>query len=175
MDYEDRNGILVPKGKLVVGGTFFGKIIREGEVVDEWDCHNLIVNQGLDHILAVEFTGAPQLNNWYLAPYTNNYVPVGTDTAASIAANAGETSNYTASTRVGYVGVEANQQVTNAAAPCNFTFNAHTVLYGAFMISSSGFNATTGVLFAASQFPSPKTVEANDQLLLTYVFGAASA
>ena len=175
-DYEDRNGILVPmRPKLVVGGVFHGQLFRDDELIDEWESHNLIVNQGLDHILSVEFTGVAQITQWYLAPFINNYVPVGTDTAASISSNSGETSTYSGSGRIPYVGVESTQQVTNAASPASFTFTAPETLYGAFMISSSAFNATTGVLFAASQFPTPKSVAAADVLLLTYAFGAASA
>lgn len=176
MNYEDRNGLLVPqRGNLILGGTFYGQLFRDGRLIDEWEDHNLIVNQGLDHILGVEFTNVAQITQWYLAPYTNNYVPVGTDTAASIAANSGETSAYTGSTRVPYVGIESTQQVTNAASPATFTFNAALTLYGAFMISSSAWLATTGILFAAAQFAAPKTAAINDQLLLTYAFGAASA
>lgn len=176
MQFAEQNGLLVPKrADLIVGGTFYGQILRDGVVIDEWDVHNLIVNQGLDHILGVEFTGTAQITSWYMAPFTNNYTPVGTDTAASIATNAGESSAYSGSTRQPYVGVEASQQVSNAASPANFTFTGAATIYGAFLISSSAFNATTGILFAAALFPAPKPVAIGDQLLLTYAFGAASA
>ena len=175
-DYEEVNGILRPlRGKLVVGGTFSAKLIRDGKVIDEWEKHNLIVNQGLDHILATEFTAGAQITSWFMGVFGNNYVPVGTDTAASIAANAGEISAYNGSGRQPYTGVEGGQQVTNAAAPSTFTFTAAETIYGAFVASASGFQATTGVLFAAAQFATAKTVAINDQLLLTYAFGAASS
>ena len=182
MQYEDRGGLLVPvrpklvvDGRFSIGGFFSGKILRDDEVIDEFEVHNLIVNQGLDHILNTEFMATPQITAWYMAPFVNNYVPVGTDTATSIVANAGETNAYGGTTRQPYTGVEGGQQITNAAAPANFTFTAALTIYGAFLISSSAMMATTGVLFAAAQFTTPKVVAAQDQLLLTYAFGAASS
>lgn len=175
MHYDDKSGLFMPRSKLLVGGRFFGQHLREGRVIDEWESKNLIVNQGLDHILATEFTGSTQITSWFMAPFGNNYTPVGTDTAASIVGNAGEVTSYTASTRVPYVGVEGSQQVTNAAAPSSFTFNASTTIYGAFLISSSAQSSTAGVLFAASPFGSGKLVNNTDQILLTYIVGAVSA
>lgn len=174
--YEEVNGILRPlRGEFKIGGRFSAKLIRADETVEEWDVHNLIVNQGLDHILATEFAAGAQITSWFMGVFGNNYVPVGTDTAASIAANSGEIAAYNGSGRQPYTGVEGGQQVTNAAAPANFTFTAPETIYGAFVISSSGFQATTGVLFAAAQFTASKLVGIGDQLLLTYAFGAASS
>lgn len=176
MNYENQNGLLVPcPAKLVVGGVFHCELFRKGELIDEWDSHNLIVNQGLDHVLRTEFTGSSQISQWYMAPFTNNYVPVGTDTAASFPGSAGETTAYTGSTRVAYTGVETGQQVTNAASPASFTFTADLSIYGAFLISSSAQGSTSGTLFAASQFAAPKAVANTDVLLMTYAIGAASA
>ena len=176
MHFEKRNGLMVPaKPKLIIGGHFLAKILRDGAVIDEFDVHNLIVNQGLDHILGVQFSGVAQIQSWFLAPFTNNYAPVAADTAATISGNAGETQAYTGSTRQPYTGVEGGQQMTNAASPASFTFTAALQIYGAFLISSSGFGATTGILFAAAQFTTPKSVAINDVLALTYAFGAASS
>ena len=176
MQYEDRHGLLVPvKPKLVIGGHFCGKLFREGKLIDAFEVHNLIVNQGLDHILNTEFLSTAQITAWYMAPFTNNYTPVGTDTATSIVSNAGETNAYSGSTRQPYTATEATQQVTNAASPANFTFTSALTIYGAFLASASAMMATTGVLFAAAQFATPKVVAVGDQLLLTYAFGAASS
>ena len=176
MNMERReSGLLVPKQGLIGKGRYTGKILRKGMVIEEWEDDNLIVNQGLDNILAVMFTGASQSASWYLAPYTGNYTPVATDTAASIVNNATECTAYTASTRVPFTGVESNQNVSNAQAAASFTFNATATIYGAFLTNSSAQGSTSGILFSAAQFSSAKNVVNNDQLLLTYSFGAASA
>jgi hypothetical protein len=158
-----------------LGGKFHGVHIRDGKILDEWEDHNLVVNQGLDHILGVEFTGVSQITSWYMAPFSNNYTPVATDTAASIVANAGENTAYTSTTRVAYVGVEGSQQVTNTASVATFTFNAAATIYGAFLTSASSKSSTSGILFSAAQFSTSKSVQSGDQILLTYVLGASSS
>lgn len=161
--------------RLTLGGKYHGILIRDGRIIDEWEDPNLVVNQGLDHILGVEFTGVSQITSWYIAPFGNNYTPVASDTAATIVANAGEITAYTSSTRVGYVGVEGSQQVTNTASVATFTFNASAAVYGAFLASASSKSSTSGTLFSAAQFSAVKNVVSGDQLLLTYTVGAASS
>jgi hypothetical protein len=158
-----------------VGGLFRGKIIRDGRVIDEFEDHNLVVNQGLDHILGVEFTGVTQITSWYLAPFTGNYTPVATDTASTIVSNATECTAYTSTTRVAYTGVEGSQACTNSASPATFTFNASATIYGAFLTSASTKSSTSGTLFAAAQFATAKSVASGDQLILSYAFSAASS
>jgi hypothetical protein len=176
-------GLLVPRRSLILaekhhrigmGGFFKVVHVREGQVIDEEEIHNIVVNQGLDHILGVEFTGVSQISTWYLAPFEGNYTPVATDTAASIVANATENTTYTASTRQTWVGAEASQIATNSASVATFTFNATKTIYGAFLISSGSKSSVSGILFAAAQFASPKPVVNTDQLLLTYSFTASS-
>ena len=169
------SGLLVPRDVARAGGRFRGLLIRKGVVIEEFEDKNLIVNQGLDYLVNVGFGLVQPISTWYLAPFTNNYTPVGTDTAQTIAASSGEATTYTAPTRVAFSATEGNQQATNAAAPATFTFNAKTNVYGAFLISSAGQGATTGTLLAAAQFSSLKTPDVNDQLVLTYTFGLASA
>lgn len=155
-------------------GIYKAQHIRNGEVIDEFDFANIVVNQGLNHILAVQFTGVTQIVSWYLAPFEGNYVPVAADTAATIVANATENTTYASSTRVLYSGTVGSQQVTNSGSTALFTFNATKTIYGAFMISSSAKSSTSGTLFSAAQFSAPKTVADTDQLLLTYTFVASS-
>lgn len=161
--------------RIRVGGTFRGKLVRAGEVIDEFETHNLVCNQGLDHILGVEFTGVAQITSWFLGVFEGNYTPVATDTAASITANSTESTAYSQATRVPYTGVESAQGVTNAAAPATFTFNATKTIYGAFLASASAKSATSGTLFAAAAFSAAKNVVSGDQLVLTYAFNAASS
>lgn len=183
MDMQERpSGLVVPKpvgfirpGRIAVGGAFGGRLIRDGVVIDEFETRNIVVNEGLDHILSVCFTGAPQVTSWYLAPYGNNYVPVSTDKAATIVGNAGEVTKYAGTTRAAFNATEANQQVTNAGGVATFTFNDTATIYGAFLASAGQQNSTQGVLFSAAQFSSPKNVVSGDQLLLTYTFAGQSA
>lgn len=168
-------GILVPSSKLVVGGTFIGQHIRNGEVIDEFEDHNLVVNQGLNSVLNVMFNGTTQITTWYLGLFEGNYTPVATVTAATIGSAATETTAYAALTRPEYVEAASTaQSVTNSANRASFIFNAAKTIYGAFLISDNTKSGTTGTLFSAARFSTAKAVDNGDELLLTYTFNASS-
>lgn len=174
--------LLVPDRRLlvpvrqIIGGKFFGKILRAGKVVDEFACENIVVNQGLNYLLGAALGAQPVVTAWFIGLFSNNYTILSSDTAATIAANAGEVTQYTAGTRQAWQPAPpASQSITNAANQASFTFNATLNVYGAFLISSSAINGTSGTLFAGAQFGSSKSVVASDILQLTYTFTAASA
>jgi len=176
MDYTQSAGnILMPEQGIRVGGKFIGQIVRDGHVIDEWEDHNLVVNEGLNHVLDVLFHGATQVTTWYLGVFEGNYTPVATLTAAAVSVAATECTAYDETTRQAYdEAAAASRSITNAASKATFTFNAATTIYGAFLVSASAKSATSGVLFSANRFGTAKTVADDDQLLLTYVFNASS-
>lgn len=176
MDYsKTEGGILLPNNALRVGGKFQGQIVRQGEVVDEWEDHNLVVNEGLNALLDIMFHGTTQITTWYLGVFEGNYTPVSTVTAATITAASTECTAYDESARQEYVEAAASSQsITNSASKATFTFNATKTIYGAFLVSASAKSATTGTLFSAARFSSAKAVVDDDQLLLTYTFNASS-
>ena len=164
-----------PLSDLRVGGVFHCKLVRAGRVIDLWDEPNLVVNEGLNHLLDVYFNGTSPVTTWYLAPFEGNYTPVAGDTAATFPASATECTAYSQATRVAYVSAAAaSQNVTNTASPATFTFNATKTIYGASLVSVSTKSATTGKLFAAARFSASKAVVSSDQLLITYSFTASS-
>lgn len=177
MNYErSAGGVLLPAQRLVAGGIFTGQIVRNGEIIDEFDTPNLVVDQGLNHILDVLLHGSTQVGTWYLGVFEGNYTPVAGLTAAALPAAATECTAYDEATRQAYNEAAAAAKVTtNSANKATFTFNATKTLYGAFIASDSTKGGTSGTLLAAAKFAAPKGVVATDQLLLTYTFTAASA
>lgn len=176
MEYKRTNGgILMPDTKLLLGGKFIGQLVRDGKIIDEWEDNNLVTNEGLDHVLDVIFHGGTQVGTWYLGVFEGNYTPVATVTAATITSASTECTAYDESTRQAYVeAAPSSQSITNSANKGTFTFNATKTIYGAFLASASAKSATSGTLLAAARFSSSKAVVDNDQLLLTYTFGASS-
>jgi hypothetical protein len=176
MGYEKSiGGVLMPQQGLLVGGVFQGQHIRNGEVIDQWEDHNLVVNEGLDALLNIMFAGSTQIGTWYLGVFEGNYTPVATVTAATITAASTESTAYDETTRQAYVeAAAASQSITNSANKATFTFNATKTIYGAFLASSSVKSGTTGTLFSAARFSTSKSVVDDDQLLLTYTFTASS-
>ena len=188
MNFKVERGLLVPDHKLIVGGVFrieHRRIVEEDdffpkhwETLSEEDIANLVVNQGLNHILGVEFDGQTAKPNWYLGIFQGNYSPVASDTAATIYGNATECSSYTSATRPPWTpAAPSGQSITNAANPAIFTFNANVTIYGAFLTSLAtiGGGGGSDILFAAAAFANSKAVSSGDQLLVTYTLNAASA
>ena len=171
-----RTRLLVPKAGQVIGGRFLGKIIRAERVIDEFECKNIVVNQGLNYLLGASLGAQSVVTAWYIGLFSNNYTILSSDTAATIAASAGEVTQYTAGVRQTWSSSPpASQAISSSATQASYTFNATLTVYGAFLISSSAIGGTSGTLFSGAQFGSPKSVVNSDILQLTYTFTAASA
>jgi hypothetical protein len=156
-------------------GHYKFELIRDGKKVDEWEVDNLAVNQGLNDMLAVYFQGGSQKTSWFMGLFQGNYAPVATDTGANWAANATECSSYSSPTRPAWTpAAPASQQITNAANPASFTFNANVTIYGAAIVSNNVVGGVAGTLFSEAQFASPKPVQNGDNLLVTYGYTIAS-
>lgn len=177
MDYvKTDGGILVPQSDLRVGGRFIFDHVRDGVVIDSWDDHNIVTNQGLNSLLDIMFHGASQITTWYIGLFEGNYTPVATVTAATIASASTECTAYDEASRQEFVEAAASgQSITNVANRAQFTFNASKTIYGAFLVSASAKSATSGVLFSASKFAASKAVVDDDQLLVTYQIDASNA
>jgi len=172
---KTESGLLVPASRLLVGGKFCGQHIRNGRVIDEWEDHNLVVNEGLNALLNIMFNGSTQITTWYMGVFEGNYTPVATVTAATITSASTECTAYASATRPEYVEATASaQSITNSANRASFVFNATKTVYGAFLISNNTKSGTSGTLFSAARFSSSKAVESTDELLLTYTFAASS-
>lgn len=176
MDYiPTKGGILMPAAALEVHGHYHGQIIRKGIIIDEFDCPNLCVDEGLNKLLNVMFDAATQITSWYLGVFEGNYTPVASLTAATVASTATESTAYNETTRPAFSPAASTaKSTTNSASVGTFTFNATKTIYGAFLISDNTKGGTAGTLFSAAKFSAAKSVVSGDQLLLTYTFNASS-
>lgn len=176
MNYKRSDGgILLPLTELSVGGRFHIEHRRNGEILSESEDPNLVVNEGLNHILDAVLAGATQVSTWYVGLFEGNYTPTAGLTAATVTATATESTAYDEATRVAYVEAAASgQSITNSANRATFTINATKTIYGVFLVSAAAKSATTGTLLAASRFAAAKSVVAADELLVTYTFSATS-
>lgn len=179
MSYEKNEaGLLVPslKQRVIGYGRYSGTIIRVNGDIEEFETPNITVNEGLNDLLSVYLAGGSQKTAWYLGIFSGNYTPVSTDTAATIASSATESSAYSGGTRPQWnPGAVSSQSVSNSSNRATYTFTGFTTIYGAFLISNATINGTSGVLFSAAQFGASKAVSSGDQLLVTYTFTSASA
>ncbi len=170
------SGVLVQDHTIQMRGVYEGIILRAGKVIDRFRDINLVVNEGLNHILNVEFNGATQVTTWYLSVFEGNYTPVAGLTAATYVAASTECTAYADSNRPTYVEAASTaQSLTNSASRGSFVFNATKTIYGAALLSVATKSSGSGTLFSAARFSTSKAVESGDELLLTYTFTAASA
>jgi hypothetical protein len=175
-DYQMSNGGVLVPSPITVKGVYHGIIKRDDKIIDEFESPNLVVNQGLDHLLSIELAAGTQVTTWSLGIFEGNYTPVASVTAATITSASTECTAYTQSTRQTWTpGSVSSQAVSNSASPATFTFNATKTIYGAFLVSNSTKSSTSGTLFSASAFGSSKSVTSGDQLILTYSFSVSSS
>lgn len=173
---QTESGLYIPSMKLLVGGYFDIEHVRDGEVIHHQTSKNIIVNQGLNHILDVVFGNATQVATWYVAIFNTDTTPASTMTYATPVYT--ESSDYTEGTRPAYVeSAAASQQITNSASKATFSINATTTIYGASLVSlnTKGDTAGGGTLMAASKFSASRAVVPTDSLLITYTISAADA
>ena len=172
-----RNQIYSPRQKRMFHGMFEIKIKHaNGDVEPVEIADNIVVNEGLNHILDVVLHAATQITTWYVGIFEGNYTPVSTDVGTNIATNSTESTAYTEGTRQEYVeAAPSSQSITNSASPATFSINATKTIYGAFLISNSTKGGATGTLLAAARFATSRAVVSSDQILVTYTITAADA
>jgi len=166
---------------LRVGGIFTIEHVRDGKVIDVWKEKNLVVDEGLNHMLNTELHGSAQVTTWYLGLIeSGGAAPVAGDTAASHGFT--ESTSYDEATRPEWDEADDGstaKSITNGtgtgATKATFTISATKTITGAFMISDNTKGGSSGVLFAASHFSASRSVVDNDQLIVTYTIQIASA
>lgn len=142
--------------------------------------HNIIVNQGIQHILDLVFSGDASANV-SLAPYyvaLINASSAGETYAAgdTMASHAGwaEDTNYDEATRQAWTEVRSGQSMTNSAAKAVFTMSATTIIAGSALVSDSTKGGTAGILMAEGNFSEgDRSVVDNDVLNVTYTITGA--
>jgi hypothetical protein len=159
------------------GFDFFVTVEHLDGSVSQRECvHNLMPDEGRDHVPGVIFKGALQVPNWYIGLYEGNYTPQPDVKASTIAALASECTTYSSAQRVAFVpGAVANGSVDNGANKAEFTMTAAKTVYGGFIASASPKGATTGVLISAVRFASPKVLAVGDKLNVVAVNSLVSA
>lgn len=172
-------GLFLPKANVFVGGAFQHWV--NDDIEDKQTDFNIVVNEGLDHLLDVALSGATQKTNWYIGINKANYTFLATDTAQNVSTNSTEvvaTTDVNETIRESWTeaGV-SSQSITNSASPASYTAATSVTIYGAFLVSFStiGNGVSTDKLMAASAFSSSRSLLATDVLNITYTLNVADA
>jgi hypothetical protein len=152
-------------------------VCRDKHGVEKWrdTIENIVVNEGLNHLLDVTLSGATQDTTWFVGLTSATPTVAAGNTLASHAGWT-EVTAYDETNRVAWVdGGVSSQSVSNSGSPATFTINANgTDVGGAFL---AGVNTgTSGVLYAAGAFTAGnKSLDDNDTLDVTFTATAAAA
>jgi len=150
---------------------FFEVICRGSDGQVKWKefCQNLVVNEGLNHILDVIFHADTPVDPWYVGLKLTGS-PAAGDTLPSHGGWT-EATGY-AEDRKEYIEAAASgQSITNAASKATFAISSTATIDGAFVAAVSA--GTGGVLMCAADFASAKGVSSGDTLEVTYAISAA--
>lgn len=166
-----------PLAKARAGGVYRVECVgADGKVKWVEEAHNLVVNEGLQNMVAAYLDAATQTTTWYVGLITGP--GSGTTIAAgdTLASHAGwtEFTNYTGNRKTATFGTATTADpsvIDNSASPASFAITgAGGTVAGAFLASVA--TGTSGILFSASDFQSPgdRVVVNGDTLNVTYTF-----
>ena len=165
-------GIFFPKQGVMASGEYFDRING-----GKWErTPNLIVTEGLAHILSVAFGSTAKPAGRYLALFSGAAAPAANWTAASFAAAASEivsmTEGYTSPTRPVWTppASTATGSIDNMAAIASVTMATAGTLNvtGAAMLTNSTRGGTTGALISATKYPVARTFQNGDTYDIGY-------
>ena len=175
-------------GRMVACATFklrHRKILQMGWLVDQWDVHNIVTNEGLEYALGVSLDGTTtQITAWYLALKDETGDPVdGSETYASPVFT--ELATYDEATRPawtpGSITGTTTKSIDNSSSAAVFTISATDDYYGVALVgggtgaSTKSDTAGGGTMFSVANFATPKSLIDNDTLTVTYTFTATDA
>ena len=169
-------GVYFPRNGININGEYFARV-NGGDWEKEGD--NLVVNEGLVHVLNVALGATAKPAGYFLALFSGSTTPAANWTAASFAAVANEivsqTEGYTGATRPAWTpAVATTGSIDNLASAAQMTIATSGTLNvtGAALLTNSQRGGTTGVLVSASAFAAPRVFQPGDLYELGYRLNA---
>lgn len=165
-------GIFFPKQGVMASGEYFDRING-----GDWErTPNLIVTEGLAHILSVALGATAKPAGYYLALFSGAAAPAANWTAASFAAGASEivsmTEGYTSPTRPVWTppASTATNSIDNMAAIASVTMATagQVNVTGAAMLTNSTRGGTTGKLISATKYAADRVFQNGDTYDIGY-------
>ncbi len=164
------DGLYFPRQGVIAKGKYYDRI-NDGE----WSCtDNLVVSEGLTHILSVALGSTAKPAGYYLALFGGATAPAANWTAATFPSVAQEitslTEGYADATRPVWVpGAAANGSIRNPVA-ASLTITTATTLSvtGLALLTNNTRGGTSGVLVSATKFASTRSFQNGDVYQIGY-------
>ena len=165
-------GVYFPRNGININGEYFARVNGGGW---EKEGDNLVVNEGLVHVLNVALGATAKPAGYFLALFSGSTTPAANWTAASFAAVANEivsqTEGHTAATRPVWTPANTNTgSIDNLASVASLTIATASQLNvtGAALLTNSTRGGTTGALVSASLYAAPRVFQNGDIYELGY-------
>ncbi len=162
-----------------LGGEFKFECFRpDGSLRWSETAHNLVVNDGLQHILDILFVSATtQIDPWYIGlidgAASAASTPAATDTMASHSLWT-EEDDYSQATRVVFTEARTAQSVDNVGNEATFSIDTDSqVIEGGFLTSDNTKMGSSGTLLCVVLLASEKSADNGDSVVATYTFTSA--
>ena len=164
-------GIYFPKQGILAQGEYFDRING-----GEWQTtHNLVVNEGLAHLLNVAMGTTAKPAGYYLALFSGATAPAANWTAANFSSVAAEIvsmgEGYTSATRPQWTPQNTSTNSIdnfNAVAKVTIATSSQLTVTGAAMLTNSTKGGTTGTLISASKFTAARVFQNGDEYEIGY-------
>jgi hypothetical protein len=151
------------------GGIFVAECYEKNTGRLKWKriAHNKVVNQGIQYLLDVGFTGDTYISPWYTGLMASTVI-----TSTYTMGNISEATEISNANRPIYVETRSANTLTNSAAKSTFTINKDgTTVEGAFLCSSNTIGSTAGILMSGAPFTGgAKEGDSGDKVIVTYTF-----
>lgn len=147
---------------LAACGFFYDAALRraDGSLIDSTHAKNRVPVEGLNLITNGIFKGGALPGALHIGLWSGNYVPNGTETAATLPTLVTEITAYEGATRKEFLpGPVANGGCSNADNLAVFSFLAAATANGAFISTAPAKGATNGTLLSIVRFPSAREVD----------------
>jgi hypothetical protein len=191
--YCERDGLILPRrfNRLLVSAKELAAYtaVASREFVDDLDAmlfgggrrwleawQNLVVNEGLNHLLDVTLSGGSQDTSWFVGLLAATPSPLAAWTATEIASN--DFVAYDEATLQAFTdGGVSGGSMSNTASPAAFTISTNSSsIGGAYLIGTNAKATPAGTLYAAGAFTGGnKAADDNDTLSVTSTFTMAAA
>lgn len=163
---ETDQGILFPRQSVLAKGLYIDRVNG-----GEWnESPNLLVDQGLAHILSVAFAATAKPSNYYLALFSGATAPAANWTASNFASVSSEivsqSEGYTNATRPVWTPPSntSSNSIDNWSSVASLTIATASSMNvtGAALLTNSTRGGTTGVLVSATKYSATRVFQNGD-------------
>jgi hypothetical protein len=158
-------GLYFPRQGVIASGEYFDRVNGGA-----WEINsNLIVDEGLAHILNVALGAAAKPASYHIALFSGSAAPAANWTAANFATVASEivsmSEGYTSPTRPVWTPTDTNgNSIDNMGAVASLTIATSSQLNvtGAALLTNSSRGGTTGKLISATKYTAARVFQDGD-------------